>query len=126
MKQKDLGELGELAAVHALEAKGYEIRVRNWRVVEGEVDIISETGGTIVFVEVKTRRNRKYGYPEEAITRKKRARLIKAAQMYLDENNLQDVDWRFDLVAIECYQNGDIARMDHLEDIIQAEPGEFF
>jgi len=125
MKREDLGKLGETVAVQQLEARGFQILERNWRVLEGEVDIVAEEGGTVVFVEVKTRRSRKFGFPEEAITRKKRARLIKAALAYLEENHLQDVSWRFDLIAIECYPNGEVYRIEHLEDIIQAEPGEF-
>jgi putative endonuclease len=77
-------------------------------------------------LEVKTRRSRKFGYPEEAITRKKRTRLIKAALLYLEEKLLQNVDWRFDLIAIECHPKGEVARLEHLEDVIQGESGEFF
>jgi putative endonuclease len=125
MNQQELGKLGEIAAVQELEAKGFQILGQNYRVIEGEVDIVCKEGETVVFVEVKTRRSRKFGYPEEAISRKKRSRLIKAALQYLEENLLLDIDWRFDLIAIECSPEGRVERLEHLEDIIQGEPGEF-
>jgi len=126
MKREALGAMGERMAAQYLEAKGFLIRESNYRVLEGEIDIIAEEVGTLVFVEVKTRRSIKFGLPEEAITRKKRARLIKAALNYLEERQYHDVNWRFDLIAIECHPNGEVSRIEHVEDIIQAESGEFF
>ena len=126
MKREALGALGESVAAQYLEAKGFLIRECNYRVLEGEIDIIAEEVGTLVFVEVKTRRSNKFGLPEEAITRKKRARLIKAALNYLEERQYHDVNWRFDLIAIECHPKGEVSRIEHVEDIIQAESGEFF
>jgi putative endonuclease len=125
MKRGELGEQGESLAVQFLESKGYRIRERNWRILEGELDVVAEEGDAIVFVEVKTRRSREFGYPEESITQKKKARLIKAALHYMEDHQLEDVDWRFDLIAIECLSNGEVERIDHIEDIIQGEPGEF-
>ena len=125
MRLKELGKLGESFAAQKLEAQGYRIKDRNWRTAEGEVDIIAEEGDTIVFVEVKARRSRRFGMPEEAITKKKRQNLIKAALAYLDTNDLQETNWRFDFIAIEWSTEGELIRFEHLVDVIEAGPGEF-
>lgn len=125
MRRKELGKLGESLAAQRLEAQGYRIRDRNWRTTEGEVDIIAEEGDTIVFVEVKARRSRQFGLPEEAMTKKKRQSLIKAALAYLDTNHIQEANWRFDFVAIEWSAEGVLIRFEHLVDVIEAGPGEF-
>jgi putative endonuclease len=125
MRRKELGARGESLAVEKLEIEGYHIRDRNWRTREGELDIVAKDGDTIVFVEVKARTNRRFGLPEEAVTKKKRQRLLKAALAYLDAHQLFDANWRFDFIAIECSSKGELIRIEHLVDIIQADPGEF-
>jgi putative endonuclease len=125
MRRKELGNLGESLAAQRLEAQGYRIRDRNWRTSEGEVDIIAEERETIVFVEVKTRRSRRFGLPEEAMTKKKRQSLIKSALAYLDANQIQETNWRIDFVAIECSSEGEMIRFEHLVDVVEAGPGEF-
>jgi putative endonuclease len=125
MRKKELGARGESLAVEKLENKGYHIRDRNWRVLEGELDIVAEDGDTIVFVEVKARTSRRFGLPEEALTKRKRQRLIKAALAYLDTHQIFNTNWRFDFVAIEWSSRGDLKRIEHFVDVIQADPGEF-
>jgi len=125
MKRQELGRRGESLAVRNLESKGYLIKARNWRTIEGELDIVAEEGDTIVFVEVKARTSRVYGFPEEAITKKKRQHLIKTALAYLDANQIHESNWRFDLITIEWSYQGDLIRMEHHLDIIQANSGEF-
>jgi putative endonuclease len=125
VNRKALGVLGETLAARKLEEKGFRIRERNWRTLEGEVDIVAQAQDTIVFVEVKARKSNLFGLPEEAITRKKRNRLLKAALAYLDAHDLQDASWRFDLVAVEWSSRGELIRIEHFVDIIEADPGEF-
>lgn len=126
MKKEEVGARGESLAVQKLKEGGYHIRDRNWRTLEGELDIVAEEGDTIVFIEVKARTSRRFGWPEEALTKKKRQRLIKAALAYLDAYQIAEANWRFDFFAIEWSSEGDLMRMEHLIDVIQAEPGEFF
>jgi putative endonuclease len=126
MKRKELGVWGETLAVQRLEMEGYRIRDRNWRTREGELDIVAQEEDTIVFVEVKARTGRTFGLPEEALTKKKRERLIKTALAYLDAHQLVETNWRFDFFAIEGSSSGELLRMEHLVDVIQANPGEFF
>jgi putative endonuclease len=101
-----LGRWGEDVAARHLTALGYEIVARNWRCEAGEVDIVARDGETWVFVEVRTRRGRRFGTPEESITGAKQARLIEVAGAYLAEHDLGDVDWRVDVVAIELGPDG--------------------
>jgi putative endonuclease len=101
-----LGRWGEDVAARHLTTLGYEIVARNWRCEAGEMDIVARDGKTWVFVEVRTRRGRRFGTPEESITSAKQARLIEVAGAYLAEHNLGDVGWRVDVVAIELGPGG--------------------
>ncbi len=68
----------------------------------------------LVFVEVKTRRGRDYGTPEEAFTRSKSKRLLELGQRYLLERDIDDVEWRVDLVAVELDKQGVLKRFEHI------------
>ncbi|NTU61931.1 MAG: YraN family protein [Chloroflexi bacterium] len=85
-----LGRRGEQYAAQYLNARGYDIRERNWRCPVGEIDLVTEKGGALIFVEVRTRRGDRLGTPEESITPAKRAKLIAAAQTYLDDHGQTD------------------------------------
>jgi len=99
--------------------RGYQVRERNWRSVEGELDIVAELGQTLVFVEVRTRRGDRFGSPEESVTSAKRAHLIAAAQSYLQAHSLEDCDWRIDVVAVEMSPYGELLRVDVIENAIE-------
>lgn len=86
------------------------IRERNWRCSLGEVDIVAKDGGCLVFVEVRTRRGKEYGTPEESVTQAKQTKLIEVAQTYLQEHSWQG-DWRIDVVAVEMNPRGKLRRM---------------
>ncbi|OGY13223.1 MAG: hypothetical protein A3A77_01460 [Candidatus Blackburnbacteria bacterium RIFCSPLOWO2_01_FULL_40_20] len=99
------GALGEKAACELLQKQGYKILERNFRTRYGEIDIIaldfSNKLETLVFVEVKTRWNLDYGYPEEAVTPRKLRLVAQAAQFYkLTHPKTPDL-LRIDVVAIE-------------------------
>ena len=97
---KKLGRRGEKAAARYLELRGYDIVEKNWECPAGEADIIAFDGCTLVFVEVKTRKNISKGFPSEAVTQEKRARYEKIAAWFLHEHAFVDVPVRFDVVAI--------------------------
>jgi putative endonuclease len=99
-QRRQTGLLGEERAVRALRRRGYRILSRNFRCRYGEVDVVAEEGGTVVFVEVKTRRSDTYGLPALAVTRGKRRRMIRAALHYLVANRMEDRMVRFDVVAV--------------------------
>lgn len=110
---KILGANGERFAATWLEARGYTIVERNWRCPYGELDVIARSGGEWVFFEVKTRRGRGMGAPEEAVTRTKRARLVLSAQAYLAEHGCEDAPYRIDVLAIELSPAGTLVAVRH-------------
>ena len=112
-----LGQTGEALARAHLEERGYAVRDTNYRCPWGEVDIVVEKDDEIVFVEVPTRRSRKFGSPEESVTATKRQRLVSTAYHYLQEHDLSQ-PWRIDLVAIEIDARGGVQRITHLENIV--------
>ena len=114
-----LGQRGERYAAQYLCDHGYAIRARNWRCPVGEIDLVTEKDDVLIFVEVRTRRNDRLGTPEESITPAKRARLIAAAQTYLDEQSQTGRDWRIDVVAIEIGAHGEVKRCALIENAIE-------
>lgn len=116
--RRTLGRWGESVAATHLQAKGYVIVERNWRCRAGEIDLVAQQGETLVFVEVKTRRGRDFGAPEEGITSRKAQKLLQIGQQYVAERELDDVDWRIDLVAVELDKSGKLLRCDHLESAV--------
>ena len=101
-----LGQAGEELAARYLMEQGYRIVERNYRCAVGELDIVAREGERWAFVEVRTRRGRSHGTPEESITPAKQRKLIEVASTYLQEKGLRDVDWRIDVVAIEHSRDG--------------------
>jgi len=99
---KALAEKGEELAAQILSDKGYEIIERNYRYGHGEIDIIANDPGSkcTVFVEVKSRKNLEFGEPEYAITKSKQRQIRKIAELYLFEKEIQEIDCRFDVIAI--------------------------
>ncbi len=116
--RRRLGNWGEGVAAVQLEAKGYTIVARNWRCAVGEIDLVARDGETLVFVEVKTRRGRAYGAPEEALTPRKAQKLLQLGAQYVYEQSLGDINWRIDLVAIELDARGLLLRCDHVRNAV--------
>ena len=114
-----LGQRGEDYAAQYLINQGYAIVARNWHCRWGEIDLVTEKDGKLIFVEVRTRRGDRLGTPEESITPAKRARLIAAAQTYLDEHGQTDRDWCIDVVAIEIGSRGEVQRCTLIENAIE-------
>ncbi len=94
------GRSGEEMARLFLLDQGYKIVETNWRCRSGELDIICQKEGLLVFVEVKTKYDSRFGLPGEALTLKKQRRLAKAALAYLSARKMWSCPCRFDLVAI--------------------------
>jgi putative endonuclease len=95
-----LGERGEALAWNYLRKQGYEIIEKNFRTCFGEIDVVARKQGTIVFVEVKTRSNHRFGLPEEAIDWKKRRKLVQVAQAFLQAKRLEESPARFDILSL--------------------------
>ncbi len=108
-----LGKYGEEIAVAYLKGRKYAVLDRNYRCKCGEVDIVAREGKTLVFVEVKTRRNDSYGPPQLSVTQFKQRQISKAALLYLSSKKMENVPARFDVIAI-CLLENDNPRIEHI------------
>jgi putative endonuclease len=113
--KKRLGDWREIEARRYLETKAYVFIERNFRVPEGEIDLVMQDGDIVVFIEVKTRTSDSFGTPEESVSGAKRKRLLRAAWAFLQERERIDASWRIDVVAIEASPNWAIQRLDHYQ-----------
>lgn len=107
LKQR-LGDAGEELAVKHLRKIGYKILERNFRTRSGEIDIIAKHKGQIVFAEVKTRQNRRFGHPKLAVTTNKQRKISMVALTYLKKHYSLQTRARFDVVTVQSSQNGPI------------------
>jgi len=110
----DLGKRGEDIAKEYLENLGYRILKMNWRYGRAEVDVIANQGGTIIFVEVKTRSSIDYGEPEDFVSSKKERQLEYASSAYIEMNH-HEGEIRFDVIAI-VFENRHLYKINHIED----------
>ena len=95
-----VGRQGEDAAAAWYEAAGYEVLDRNWRIREGELDLVVGNAATVAFCEVKTRRGDGFGLPAEAVTTRKQQRLRLLAGRWLAANTTSAPQLRFDVAAV--------------------------
>jgi len=97
-----LGRRGERAAEKYLKRNGYRIVARNFRAAGAEIDLVAMDGETLVFVEVKTRRSRISGAPEEAVDERKQLRMRRAAEAFATRYRAGEKELRFDIVAVNA------------------------
>lgn len=116
-----LGKRGEECAANYLKERGYRITERNFYCRSGEIDIIAFMGKELVFVEVKAGQVSRsdYSFPEEAVTKDKRQKLLKAAEEYLMARKLEKQDFRFDIVSVEFGARGQVRRISHFENALE-------
>ncbi|EFR40450.1 TIGR00252 family protein [Selenomonas sp. oral taxon 137 str. F0430] len=100
MSNQTLGAQGEDRAAAYLTARGCIICERNFRVKSGEIDIIADDRGTLVFVEVKTRTGTQYGTPAQAVDFRKRNKIIQTAYWYLRQRQIDNRPCRFDVIEV--------------------------
>lgn len=112
--RRSVGQRGEDAAVDFLRKRGMQIVERNARSRLGEIDIVARDRGTLVFVEVKCRRQTGGDPPQAAVTLGKQRRLGRLAAGYLRRHRLREVPCRFDVVAVTLDPRGRVARIRHL------------
>jgi putative endonuclease len=109
------GDSYEKSAAQYLVDNGHKIIARKWTAGHREIDLVAVKDRTIVFVEVKGGRSKKFGHPSERVDRKKRENLIRAAEQFIVEKELVGYDFRFDLITI--YRG----RLEHYPDAFQCE-----
>ncbi len=108
-----LGSNGEKLAVDYLKQHNYKILEINWRHKNLEIDIIAQQNNTLVIAEVKTRHTNFFGEPEEFINKAKQNNLIKAAEAYIQQNNI-NLEVRFDIVSVLF--NNQAHKINHIPD----------
>jgi putative endonuclease len=128
------GRWGESLAAEYLVERGYTILERNVRTPYGEIDLVAcqdeelssfeavvgerQKGFATIFVEVKTRSSRSFGLPEEAVTSRKQAHMLAAAQAYLQQHPELEGNWRIDVIAIQRYDPSRPPTILHFENAI--------
>ena len=110
----DLGKWGERLAADYLQGRGYVIMERDWKSGHRDIDIIAQDGDTIVFVEVKTRRNNDFTDPVDAVGYQKIRNLQQAANHYVKYSHI-DGDIRFDIISIVGTPDSH-AEIEHIKD----------
>ena len=95
-----LGARGEALAWNFLKKSGYSIVEKNYRTRFGEMDVIAEKEGAVIFIEIKTRRNHQFGLPAEAVDWRKRQKMIRVAESYLQQKKMENREARFDILSI--------------------------
>ena len=112
-EHNETGKKGEELATGMLKDKGYEILEKNWRYKNLEADIIAKKDDTLIIAEVKTRSTRYFGEPEEFVNKAKKQNLIKAANAYIEQQEL-DLEVRFDIISVLI--SGEKTMVHHIED----------
>ena len=118
---KDIGSYGEKIAAKFLKKQGYKIVAKNFLSAHGEIDLIAKNNDTLVFVEVKARKDCQahfdnYGLPREAVTKKKQEHIIYTARIYLDKHPCE-LEIRFDIIEVYL---GDKNKVNHIENAFYA------
>ena len=111
----EFGIEGENKAADYLVREGYTILDRNWKSGRKELDIVAEKDGTLVVIEVKSRKSNRYGNPEEAVTHSKIRNTVLAADAYIRYNRI-DLPVRFDIISV--LSSGDV--VNHIEDAFRS------
>ena len=114
--KKDLGIFGEFKACEYLKKNNYKIIERNFVCRQGEIDIIAlSQKKELIFIEVKTRQNLKYGRPCEAVTHQKRMKILLCSKYYIMLHNLYNIPVMYDV--IEVLVNSNTYTVNHLKNV---------
>ena len=116
MSTKQDGDWGEALVEKYLSERGCRIMEREWRCRLGEIDLIAEKDGMLIFVEVKLRTNLQYGMPREYVTAKKQEKLRAAALLYLGMHGI-DAPARFDVAEVytDAHHSARSTRIEYIE-----------
>lgn len=116
--RRRLGRSGEEIVARYLAGHGYTVLCRNYRCPLGEIDIVAQEGDCLVLLEVRTRRGRGHGTPEESITPAKRERLRRLAEAYVQAQEHPPVAYRVDVAAVELSPRGRLLRVSLIRDAL--------
>lgn len=122
--RKDIGNFGENLAARFLQEKGYKILMRNYRQPWGEIDIIAEKAGVVVFCEVKTN-SRDFGggfNPEVRVDQRKAWQITKSAELFLAKRYPKgDKEWRIDIISVVLYKQERRAKITHFKNAVEGQ-----
>ncbi|MDP8299835.1 MAG: YraN family protein [Candidatus Tantalella remota] len=113
-----IGKLGEAMAEKFLSSRGYITRDTNFTTPFGEIDLVADHEGSVVFVEIKTRISERFGPPLSAITRVKREHIIKNCQFYIKKNSLEGMPLRVDVIGINLSEKGKFQILKHVKNAL--------
>ena len=116
MNKRKIGNIGENIAQKYLIDKNYKIIATNFYTRKGEIDIVAKENSVVVFVEVKTRTNLKYGTPAMSISYIKKKHLRTTAKIFIHLNKLYNYEIRFDVV--EIYIKNGKYKINHIKQIM--------
>ncbi|MBQ9266993.1 MAG: YraN family protein [Clostridia bacterium] len=115
-----LGKQGEDAVSDFLLESGYEILERNYQCKIGEIDIIALDVDEIVFIEVKTRSQERFGSPADAVDGRKKRHIYRTAEYYVMMNELENRKIRFDVIEVK--ENGEDVTITQIKKAIIDKP----
>ncbi len=114
-----IGKLGEKIAEKFLVSRGFTIRNRNFSTPFGEIDLVAEQNGRVVFLEVKTRTSERFGPPLSAITQKKQKHIRRNCLYYLKKYRLLEKPYRVDTIGIKLDTHGKLQVLKHVQNAIE-------
>lgn len=113
----NLGKFGENLAKDFLIKNNYKIMAQNFKASRlGEIDIVAEKNNVWHFIEVKTRTNQAFGWPEESVNKNKIEKIILAADVFITKNNYLG-DWQLDIISIKLDRYTKKAKIWHFQNI---------
>jgi len=120
--RRGTGIKGEEEAARFLTRSGFAILDRNVRTRAGEIDLVAKEGKTLVFVEVKTRRDLEGDPPQAAVHTRKQNRLAKLAHGYLKQKRIRQTPCRFDVVSVIINEEGGVKAIRHIPNAFSVAP----
>lgn len=118
LRRKNLGQTGEKIAADFLNKNGIRVIGKNFRSRFGEIDLIGLDKDAVCFVEVKTRKDPRFGDGLEAVSKLKQSKMIKTALIYLKTKGWENKDFRFDVISI-MLDNQNPAQVTHIQNAFE-------
>jgi len=117
-RNQKIGKWGEEIAAEFLAGQGFKILQANYHTPHGEIDLIAKKENLIVFVEVKTRTNLSFGYPEDAVNDLKKSHLFNSVQYYLQKNETINDEMRVDVLSILARSGSAAPEIEWFKDVV--------
>lgn len=114
---KIIGQIGENLAAEYLAERGYRVLDRNWSTKWGELDIVAQKEGVMVYVEVKTKVGEGFGTPEDMVNSYKIRQVRQTAEVYRITHNLPEGQARIDVIAIVLDKDHQVVRLEQYENV---------